>query len=130
MKDKKIKKETAVPKVYSILIKTNKGSFLWHEVAYSLENAFLQAKKILKKKHSDVDFDGSSISLFYHSTLDEVVARSEDIEILKVAPVKPTETEEEVRRKTVSAIMKKIIENKDIELFEAHIIRVSFQRQR
>lgn len=103
---------------------------MWHEVAYSLENAFLQAKKILKKKHSDVDFDGSSISLFYHSTLDEVVARSEDIEILKVAPVKPTETEEEVRRKTVSAIMKKIIENKDIELFEAHIIRVSFQRQR
>lgn len=112
---KRIVPETAIPKIYAMLISTSKGEILWQESAYSLENAFLQAKNTLKKIHFDVDFDTSKISLFNQVTLDEVLDSSKDIiqeEIPENVEVEVTYPSEKDK------LMQEIIDSKNKELLE------------
>ena len=114
---KKIKTEKAVAKVFSILIKTDKGEILWQEVAYGLEDAFLQAKNNLRFKHPEVDLDTSKIYLFISDTLDDLLDRSESVDYHDEAEIKKPE---EVIRDTKSALMQEIIDKKDKVLYLAH----------
>lgn len=117
----RVKKKDVELKVYAMLIKPQSGVFLWLEAAYSLENAFHQAKTQLTKLHPHIDFSVSKIELFNHETVESLFSRSRDAVLSDKKPdvAKPKMPASALTpEQKVSVLMKQIIENKDWNLLE------------
>lgn len=129
-----LKNTLAKPKFYSIVLQTNAGAayqgsyqFLYHGVAYSLEEAISEAKMKMKADAKLVasaeEILNATAVLYYASPVSKLLEPFIDREMRKV-PVKSEESEAVVKVKNkdpkqrVNILMKKIVDTKDRELLE------------
>ena len=100
-----IKEKLVKPKVYALVLTDGKKRFLWQVAAYSLEEAYGEAKKKLQSMQPADDVGKFKIDLFTHDEVDKLFLGFVSKEMKE-------------NKNPIEELMKVIIEKKDKKMFE------------
>lgn len=127
-----LKEKLVKPRVYSLLLKFPNASFMHISAAYSLEDAFSNAKQEFAKKFPNIPLVDMSISLFDHKSFEDLVEpftgrlreRAAAPQVHRapsqMTPVAPTPPKEMHPVFDKLKIMQEIVKTKDKALLELH----------